>query len=352
MTAAASRIRRIRAIGAVGAVGCLALCLLSGSAIAVAAENEDIVAARPAEREIELSGFTRARARLPLVSETQGRVESVFYDIGERIGEDGVFARIDDTFVKLELEEVLVRREQLRSQIDYDAREVSRYERLAQQNNAAAAQLDTFEQTLRNNRHELRQLGVQERVLQERLERKQVPAPVGWRVIARTVEPGQWVNAGERIGEVADFSSLVIPFALTPSQFRALNARADQRSGLELLLPDLDRSVPASLYRSNPGFDAETRKIAVELKLDEPLVPQRGGLRALLRLSQPERSGAVLLPARAVRHSYEEYWVEPVDGAPIRVLLLGRAKADSGDLLRVSSPDIVPGDRFRLQSAE
>lgn len=333
-----------------GASGPLALLwLLSGtSATAVVAESAEVAVAMAAVREIELSGFTRARASLPVASESEGRVEAVLYEIGETVADDGVFARIDDTFLRLELEEILERREQLRSQIDYDAREVTRYEQLAQQNNAAAAQLDTFEQTLRNHRHELRQLGVRQRILQERLRRKEIEAPPGWRVTARSVEPGQWVSAGERVGVVADFTSLVVPFALTPSQYGALDAQAEKGGGLTVALPDLARSVPVSVYRSNPGFDAQTRKIAVELKLEETVTPQRGGLRVILRLPQPEHSGAVLLPERAVRHSYEEYWVEPVEGRPIRVMLLGRQPGEGGDLLRVSSPDIAPGDRFRL----
>ena len=132
--------------------------------------------------------------------------------------------------------------------------------------------------------------------------------------------------SAQHLGEVADFTTLTVPFALTPEQHLALTAMAEAPGGIRLSLPDVDadRSMAASLMRINPGFDPETRKIAVELKIDASLDAPRGGLRAELQIPIPERSGAVLLPAAAVRESYEEYWVDPVDSEPIRVLLLGR----------------------------
>jgi RND family efflux transporter MFP subunit len=314
-----------------------------------AADAARYAIAVPAVRTLELTGFTRPRAELPLVAETAGRIEAVAADIGETIADDGTFARLDGTFIRLELAEIAVRLEQLRAQVAYDEREVERYRRLAQQNNAAASQLDTFEQTLRNNRHEFSQLAIQQQVLEERLRRTRIPAPAGWRVTARTVEPGQWVATGDRIGAAADFDTLTVPFALTPEQHAALTALATATEGIRLTLPDLDLEVAASIHRQNPGFDPETRKLAVELRLDDQIKPQRGGLRATLALPMTERSGAVLLPESAVRKSYDEYWVDPLDGEPVRVLVLGRENGEDGTWLRVSSPSLKPGDRVALK---
>jgi RND family efflux transporter MFP subunit len=319
--------------------------LLLASSAAAADPGTGLVTAESAYRGVTLSGFSRARARVRLVAETPGRVEQVFADIGERIPEDGVFARIDDTFIALELEEVKVQQERLRTLIDYDRREVERYEELARQRNASASQLDTLQQTLRDNSHELRVLEVKQRVLEERLTRTRIRAPEGWRITIRSVEPGQWVGEGESVGAAADFSRLLVPFALTPEQHAALSAQPEE---IRLRLPDLGTEAAASVYRTNPGFDPETRKIAVDLEILGDLEPRRGGLRALLTLALPERTGAVMLPADAVERSYEEFWVTREDGERVQVTLLGQADGSDGDLLRVASPRIEAGDRFRL----
>ena len=310
-----------------------------------AEQSASVAVAEPAVREIVLSGFTRARAELPLVAETPGRVEQVNRDIGATIGEGGLFATLDDTFISLELEEVTVQQDRLHAQIEYDQREVERYTKLARNNNASASQLDTLEQTLRDNRHELRVLEVKQRVLAERLVRTRIRAPAGWQVTGRSVEPGQWVKDGETVGAAADFSTLIVPFALTPEQYTALTTASDS---ISLHLPDLEREVAATIYRTNPRFDPDTRKIAVDLQIQDEIEPRRGGLRTQLSLQLPERTGAVMLPPQAVERSYDELWVTREDGERLRVMLLGNGEGPGGDRLRVSSPAIEPGQRFRL----
>lgn len=332
----------------------LALGLLLGASLpghaaaapepgAEAQANAALLMAEPAHRTLVQSGFTRPRAEVPLVAETPGRITAVFLDIGDSVPADQSFARIDDTFIRLDREEVRVQQARLRAQIAYDEREVARYQELARHSNASASQLDALQQALRNNGHELEALEVRARVLDERLARTTVRAPAGWRITERMVEPGQWVREGEALGRAADFTTLLVPFALTPQQFAALELESDQ---LRLTLPDRGIAVPAAIHRTNPDFDPETRKIAVELALDAPIEHPRGGLRAQLALRIPERSGAVSVPRAALGASYEEHWVLRADGTRLPVLLLGPDR-DATGRVRVSAPGLAPGDLLR-----
>jgi len=329
----------------------LAALLLQGpmtSPLASAGEQNELAVARTAYHDVTLTGFTRARASLPLVAETSGKVLAVNADIGDTIDTGGVFASIDTTFIRLDLDTNRVQQQQLRSRIDYDEREAGRYRTLVEKGSASRSRLDELEQTLRDNRRQLEELAIQAQVLEERLARTRITAPTGWRVTARHVEPGQRVNEGEVLGEVADFSTLLVPIALSPKQFAALQAQQDN---LSVQLPDRNLTVAARIFRINPGFDAATRKISVDIALSTTLEEQRGGLRASLDLHLPTASGAVLLPAQAVEESYEEYWVTREDGKRIRVVRLGTLSGPDGALVQVASPLIKPGDRFqRLRS--
>ena len=139
------------------------------------------------------------------VAESGGTVLTVTADIGDTIAEPGTFARIDPTFIELDLEANRVQQRQLRSRVEYDSREAARYRELRQKGSTSASSLDQLEQTLRDNRLRLEELAVQERVLEERLTRTHVQAPVGWRVTARAVEPGQRVSQGQVLGESYNF---------------------------------------------------------------------------------------------------------------------------------------------------
>ncbi|EXJ13532.1 efflux RND transporter periplasmic adaptor subunit [Imhoffiella purpurea] len=307
------------------------------------AAEEEALAARPSSRFIELTAFTRPRARLPLVAEMAGRVEAVLQDIGDPVGEDGLFARLDATFLKLELEENGVEQARLRDQIAYDQREVERNRELARKNNVAAAQLDEARQTLRNDTQALRRLEVQARVLAEKISRTQIRAPSGWRLIERLIEPGQWVGDGERLGEAADFSILLLPFSLTPEQLVALRETGET---LSVEIPELGVQVPAAIYRVNPALDEATRKIDVDLRLQTAIEPQRGGLRAELRLQLPDPEN-LLIPAAAVHRGFEESWVQPLNGEPLVVTILGGERIEGREWLRARAPGLEPGDPLR-----
>jgi multidrug efflux pump subunit AcrA (membrane-fusion protein) len=270
-------------------------------------------------------------------------------EIGEPIGSSGLFARLDDTFIRLDLEANRIQQAQLRSTLDYAQREAKRYQELARKGNASKQRLDELEQTYRDHQHRLDELVVRERILEQRLVRTKVTAEPGWLVTMRRVEPGQRVNEGDVLGEVGDFSTLLVPFALSPGQISALDR---QRDDLTVTLPDLDLEVPVRIYRVNPGFDATTRKTALDLAIDADLPQHRGGLRAQLVLKLPEATGAVMLPEKAVEESYEEFWVTREDGERLRVVRLGNHSGPDGTWIRLTGPGIAPGDRFQLTGLE
>lgn len=302
----------------------------------------------PATVQVRLSGFTRARAEIPLVAEATGKVLRVMADVGQPVGANGVFAQVDPTFIELDLRDNAVQRGRLRERMAYDETEAGRYRRLVGQGNAAQARLDELEQALSQSRHELAALEVARDVLAERLRRTRVTAPAGWVVAAREVEPGQWVTEGQVLGRIGDFNTLLVPFALSPEQFAALRGAAD---GLTLALPEAGGPVRATVHRVYPGFDPETRKIAVDLAVAD-LPGGRGGLRAELTLEVPDPAGGVLLPRGAVTERYEQHWVRRDDGTQVQVVLLGNHGGPEGDLLRVASPQVAPGQRFALQAQE
>ena len=187
-----------------------------------ASPEKKIITVRPALRPVTLTGFTRARARMNLVCETSGRCLAMTAEVGQAIGPDGVFARLDDVFVRLELEANRVKQARLRSRTAYLAKETERTRKLVRKKSQAQSKLDRMEQDLDQARLELKALEVAEKTLKERKARHVVAAPPGWRVITRLLEPGQWAARGSLAGSVGDFKTLLVPLALGPRECKAL----------------------------------------------------------------------------------------------------------------------------------
>lgn len=305
---------------------------------------DELVAAKPATQRETLSGFTRADTRLVLSAETSGRVAEVNGDVGDVTSAELPFACLDRTFVELELAANRVQQEVLRVDLTYFRKEVERLRQLLRQNSSSQSQLDAARRDLDKTRVQLEALEVSAETLRERRERHCIRPPAGWRVISRHVESGTWVNTGQPVVEVGDYSRLRVPFALGMEAYQALRGRKD----LRLRLAEQGHEVPARLRNTSPAFDEVSRKIQVELEIAEGVESPRGGLRVELTLEIPQRGGAVLVPQSALEQRYEQYWLTRPEGEQVRVVYLGRADDGAGGWVRVTAPEVKPGDRFRL----
>jgi multidrug efflux pump subunit AcrA (membrane-fusion protein) len=305
--------------------------------------EQEIVTAQGAVQPVTLTGFTRPRTVIDLSSEEAGKVTRVFADIGDRIADAGYFACLDRTFIDLEIASNRAEMGRVKVEIDFFSKQVSRYRTLVGRNSVAQMQLDETERSLASFQRQSDALKIEERRLQERKRRFCIAAPPGWLVIDREIEVGEWLDVGQQVGRVGDFSSLLIPYALSLPEIQALWATKH----LTVRLPELDKTVAASLERVSPNFDEQSHKIKLDLEIGGRGL--RGGLRTELMLKIPDASGAVLIAKNALEERYEQYWLQTADGKEIRVVYLGDAEpegADDAGLVRIVSPEIQPGDRF------
>lgn len=299
--------------------------------------------AQSAARRSALTGFTRARNSMTLVTEESGRVESVAVDVGDSLGKGGVFARLDTTFIKLDLVANRTDQQRLKSDLDYSRKEMERYQALVKTKTAAQSTLDSNVRAHQDALQQLRAKQVEERVLVERLKRFTLTGPVGWKVVTRYTEPGEWITTGDKVAELGRFDVLLVPFALSSQEYRALKKMGDK---VELRLTDVGKTVAARVARVSPGFDEETRKINVDLEITQGEFEFRGGLRTELVIDLPDPGGAVVVPKSALIKAYEEHFLMTPDGQRVRVVLLGSV---DNDMRRVTGENVRPGDRFLVK---
>jgi len=298
--------------------------------------------ARPAARQSSLTGFTRARSAMSLVTEESGRVVKVLADVGDALGRDGLFAELDTTFIKLDLAANRADQQRLKSDLDYNKKEMDRYQALVKTDTAPQSTLDSNIRAHQAALQQLRAKQVEEEVLLERLKRFSLVGPPGWKVVSRYIEPGEWVTKGETLADLGRYDVLLVPFALTSEEYRALK---DMGDAVPLRLTDLGGTVQARVARVSPGFDPITRKINVDLEISQGDFEFRGGIRTELNVVLSDPGGAVAVPVSALVKAYEEYFLMTPDGERVRVVLLGSA---GEGLRRVSGPDVRPGDVFLL----
>jgi RND family efflux transporter MFP subunit len=305
-----------------------------------------VFAAKPAMRQVTLTGYTRARHTMDIVSEEAGRCFTVAADVGDTIGDDGVFCVLDTTFVDIAIDRNRIDQKRVENRIAYEVKEVRRFEELVGRDSAAQSTLDAHQNRLDQSKFELQGLKNEEENLKERQARHTSKVPSGWTITERAVEPGQWISAGAYLGKAGDFRKLLVPFSLSPEEYNAVRRL---RGPAKLRFPDEGKEetvLEAGVERISPTFDPETRKISVDLSVEKGLFHMRGGLGAVLTLEVPDSSGTVLVPTSALSERYEALWLTREDGEQVRVVLLDHGPQNTS---RIRSAEVKPGDRFKVR---
>ncbi len=316
-------------------------------------QNFSLCTARAAMQTSVLRGYTRARWQRKLVCEESGRCLEVIGEMGDVVAGDGLFARIDTTFIDLALKANRAACARFENQISYWQHEVDRYRSLSGQKAVSEKKVLDLEQKFDQAKLALAELQIKARVLEERRRRCRITAPKNWRILKRMAEPGEWLTVGHPVAVVANYETLLVPFSLTPEQYEWLK-QENETGRLFLTLANAvgERAgdsgaalkIPAHLLHVSPAFDAASRKITVELELTNKLSEMRGGIALELAINLPEPGSVVVVPAAALVERYGTFWLIRADGAEVKVMKIGRTP---DGLIKVASNKIKPGDSFR-----
>lgn len=299
-----------------------------------------------ARKTVAVSGYTRSAAKQNVASEVAGKVLAVHYDVGQTIA-DEPFVEIDPTFIQFQIDQadwslkkLEVSRRRVHSRLSYLEKEFQRIERLLSGDattraryDAAAEELDQARLELMNTDLEIKTLKTRMAELKERRKRHNIVLPKGWVVVDRRVEPGEIIAAGTLLARIADFERLVVPLYVAGEELEAIRKMAP----LEIRLDG--NPVRAVLNWVNPEFDERTRKLAIELQIQDYDGPRRGGLQAELTLEVATKG--LMVPKTAVENRFDNPRVTLKEsGKSIAIIILGE---DNGHVLIADNPGLWPG---------
>lgn len=296
----------------------------------------------PVKREVTIVGYTRAESTMPLATEVEGKISKVFADMGDPIPATEKFACIDDTFTKIDIKSARNEMSQHSIDIKYFNKEVVRHEQLVRKQTSSVSVLDGLKRNLANAKQALNFAAIRKQRLEEYRRRHCINAPKGWLVIDKNIEVGQWVNQGDVLAHIGNYSQLKVPLRLSQKELATLQKNPEK---IELLLMDFNKKVPAVIDHISPAFDEKTRKILVDLLIKEISSELHGGMRVGLMLNMPGfKNTSFMVSSQALEERFEEYWMHRKDGKSIRVKLLNESV--DGQVI-VSSDEIKVGDNFK-----
>ena len=272
----------------------------------------------------DISSYIETHARLEaerwvtVVARTQGTVEELLVEEGDRVREGELLARLDKEELSLRVEQDEVALGQARAS---HSRRQALFERQLvseEEYESARNQLANAEVALKESRLNLAYADIR--------------APIPGMLMLRNIEVGDLVRASEEVFAVADLEPLLARIRIPEKRVRQVQVGQHAEitaSGIE------GERFAAEVRMINPGIDPQSGTVKVTLEVSEG-TGLKPGMFATVRLITDVHAGTLVIPKKALvlETDEEDVFVVEEGRARRRGVELGYV---SGDLVEVVS---------------
>jgi RND family efflux transporter MFP subunit len=289
-----------------------------------------------------VSGTVISRNDADIAAETDGRITWVA-EVGEKIEQGQAIARIDDTDLKLELQDNEAMLESLRARERYLINNLQRLNQLALSNIASENQLDEARAETDMIIQEILRAEVSVAQTSRRIAQTKVLAPFSGVVVERQVQVGEFVGRGSQVARLVDTVNREIR-ARAP-----LSVSAFIREGLEVSVKHQETDTLSPVKRVIPVGDERSRMFEVRIAANDPAWVIGSPVRVALPNSDPRMLVAIPRDALVLRGS--EMFVLRVTSENVVEKISVDTGIGLGSLVEVIG-DVSGGDRVVTRGAE
>lgn len=282
-----------------------------------------------------------ANRQANLRAETAGRVVAVSVDAGQRVEEGDVLVRLDVGRPASAVQAARATVAQSHARLDQAERELARTEQLVETGGLPEQRLDDARDAVRLAAAALDAARAEARLARRGLTEAVVRAPFSGTVVERTVELGEYLAPGSPLLTLADASLLKARVLLDPREALDVSAGAKVTAAV---YARPDEQFEARVVRVGDVIDPGTRRLPVELELEDPNDRLRPGLvaRFTVRTGAPKEVVRVPLDAVFERFGNQHVYVVEDGIARRHSIVLGEVEGGYAEVVRGAGPgDVV-----------
>lgn len=291
-------------------------------------------------------GDVRADARANVGAGEQGTVASVVARLGQPVKRGQLLVEIDPDLAAARLALAQAELDQAAEALAQAKREVRRLKSL-RDNVVPELERERAASVARTRRAGLASAKARLQEAKATLARHRIRAPFAGVVARRIVDPGDWVNEGDRVLELVSTEGLDIVVDAS----RALLGHV--RRGTQATLVDGAQRAPARVTGVVPALDPVSRTLRIRLVPAEPTPWLLAGssLEVEFKVALEATDGQVAVPVDALLSGpTETRVVKVVDGLATPLVVEVLAKARGSALVR--SKDLADGDEVVIRGNE
>ena len=283
-------------------------------------------------------GLTKARWPVDVIAAVSGRVVQLpeHTEPGNLLSKDTLLVAIQDTAYVSEFSAAQAKVEQARLELARYKHEQYVASKVGGKNKLSA--FGRFEPHVAAAEAEVRASLAAEQFAKQQLQDTKINTPFDAVIMERTVTPGQWVNAGERLFALAASTELDVKVELSTTDWQRLDVLFKSGSNkthiATVRAPD-GSQWQASLRYISPSMDATTRQRSMMLRVSEPYKVKNSDLPLL-----PDQQVAVLFNGTELQNVVEAPATVLTEDGKVWSLADGKLLLEEVEILQ-ELPEIV-----------
>ncbi len=291
---------------------------------------------------VAVPGTVVSRNDSQLASEVEGRVAWVA-DVGTVVKENDIVVRVDPSLATMQLASDRANAARLAAQLRFDRNQAERMDNLFKQNAIAKATRDQAAATRDMDAAALAQAQAALKRSEYQLAHGGIRAPFPGRVVARLINPGEYVTAGKPVLRLVDIGSLEV------SLQAPIDATRNVHETMPLTAEIEGKPVLATVRAIVPVGDIVSRTIEIRLTLPAGAGLVGDAAKVLIPSAAPRDVFAVPRDALVLRE--DNTYIFKVDAHGLAQRVTVETGAEQGAMVEIKGA-VRAGDTIIVRGAE
>jgi RND family efflux transporter MFP subunit len=297
---------------------------------------------------VESVGRLASNREVTLAAEISGVAQSYHADIGDSVKKGQTLVQIDPTDYRLALKEAEAGLAVAASRLDLAKKVYERAKTLLPRKVITPDDFDKSEAEYLAAGASVKRSTVLVDIARERLDKTRIRSPFDALVVARMIEVGQMLGAGQPVLTVADMTPMRVKIYLSEKEY----VRLDRDDPVSITMETFpENNLTGRIDRISIKADERTNTFGVEILVDNPGLLLKAGMTARVRITADTLKNAILIPQSTVQYKrdrQEVFVIGEGQRAEPRQVTLGRAIADRIHVLG----GLIPGDQLVVSGGQ
>lgn len=298
--------------------------------------RSEITAIAPAtlRQRVKVTGTLVPAQQAVVAAQAGGQVLSVAVRPGDSVKEGQVLVEIDQANLALQLAQQRATADATRAQLVSSRQQLERTEELARQGLTSPSALEQARSATAALEANMTALESAVSVAELALSNATVRAPIDGIVSDRSVEAGQTIATGTALFTLVNLREMDFQASASVNS----SALVSPGQAVDVTATGLDNQTFAGeVTRVNPVAQTGTRTVPIYISIDNASGRLRGGMFATGQITVVEKTGAIAVPAQALREDAEGEFVLKLDnGTLVRQGVEAGTAWDRGALVEVT----------------